>query len=108
MTEPTPTAPLSQAEVDTFNGAVVDGGAPAALSAADVPEPTHVTTCGVCGQTDNHPKHFFTLNAQSGEGTERHMDCCAPLGCPLCATARKDAGDKTGREFQLHLHGVTA
>jgi hypothetical protein len=58
------------------------------------------TTCGVCDQTDDHPKHVFYL----GDGeSRRHMDCCAPLGCDLCAKQISGADGLQGSELREHL-----
>lgn len=58
------------------------------------------TTCGVCDQTDDHPKHVFYLGESE---SRRHMDCCAPLGCDLCAKQIKDALGLKGSELREHL-----
>lgn len=71
-------------------------------------EDLHVTRCGMCQQVDNHPKHGFVLNAQTGEETRRHLDCCASVGCPSCALQIKDAGGIQGHELREHLVNLAA
>lgn len=73
-------------------------------------EPTgvlHVSACAMCPDVpaDDHPKHVFVLNVFTGEETRRHMDCCASVGCPVCANAIKDAGGVTGHELRAHITG---
>lgn len=91
------TDPITTAATDT--SPPVDTTKPAADSAV----PLHITECAMCKAVDDHPKHGFVLNARTGEETRRHMDCCASVGCPVCADAIKDAGGITGHELRSYL-----
>lgn len=67
------------------------------------PDGLHVTRCAMCDAVDDHPKHGFVLNSQTGEETRRHMDCCASAGCPVCAKQIAGAGGVIGHELRTHL-----
>lgn len=61
----------------------------------------HVSECRICNQVDDHPKHLFALPGDA-EST-RHMDCCAAVGCDVCANQIKGVTQLRGAELRDHL-----
>lgn len=103
MTTPDPTAPPA-APVPEPIGVADEAGTPIYAPSADG---LHVTVCAICGQIDDHPKHGFVLNAATGEETRRHMDCCAPLGCPICAKQIAGSNGATGQDLRDHIVAIS-
>lgn len=54
--------------------------------------------CTECRQIDDHPRHV-TMQF------ERHMDCCAALGCATCAKVVAESSGKQGAELVAHITG---
>lgn len=116
---PVEAAPVAAAPAEAPSAAV-EVAAPAAPAVPAQPEPIHideagtkhyapsadglhVTECGVCLQVDDHPKHGFILDIKTGEETRRHLDCCAPGGCPLCARALVGSNGAKGHDLRAHI-----
>lgn len=62
--------------------------------------------CDICKQHDDHPKHAFVLDSLTGDETRRHMDCCAAVGCKVCAEQISEANGVKGHELRTHLTGA--
>lgn len=83
----------------------------------------HVTFCMACGQLDDHPKHGIAVKDGTPEAVpsaeflaslpdgapvaavarllrpvtiDRHMDCCAALGCEVCQATEALNGGARG------------
>lgn len=54
--------------------------------------------CDACGQIDNHPRHVTVKR-------DRHMDCCAEVGCDTCSGQLAKADGKQGDDLVGHLTG---
>lgn len=63
--------------------------------------PGLMRTCGRCGQTDDHPRHVFALGG--AEEVARHMDCCAAVGCEICADQIAGAAGAKGDDLRTHI-----
>lgn len=50
--------------------------------------------CSACGVIDTDPRH----SGLSADGSffERHMDCCAALGCAICQDVMTRSGNAKG------------
>ena len=64
------------------------------------PENSTVTECRICNQADNHPKHSHW---NGDHWSDRHMDCCAAVGCDSCANVIKDSDGVKGDELRAHI-----
>lgn len=86
--------------------------------------------CDVCGQLDDHPKHVIGVTGGAKATTDllerigsfgdapatavaqlldpttycRHMDCCASLGCDVCAGTEAVNGGRRGQALIDHLN----
>jgi hypothetical protein len=102
-----PAAPVTPAPVEAAPAAAAPAPAavpePVTVPAEDSGDVLHASQCVMCKQHDDHPKHIFVLNPVTGEETRRHMDCCASVGCPICADTIKDSGGVIGHELRAHI-----
>lgn len=65
-----------------------------------------VRGCAACGQEDDHPRHTIQIVNPLGDAVliDRHMDCCAALGCPICTQVLAGAPEEKTHGHALVEH----
>lgn len=71
---------------------------------ANIGDGRPVRKCGVCGITDDHPRHVSVgTHDTPGPETEHHMDCGREAGCEQCTEKTRGAEELTGADLLAHL-----